>query len=86
MSGRVRVTREGRGLRQYGKEMRCSYGTRINVRESSSAEGSYVWLFMEQQFYSDQPVKDASAHLSVKQARELVRRLQTWLDDVEAPR
>lgn len=76
----MRITKDCRGFREYGT-VTCSYGTTLRVKESSSAEGPHVWLFVS----SDprrlrEPEGEASAHLTRRQAKALVARLQAWLD------
>jgi len=83
MSDRVRKFKRGdRGFYSYGKPMKCEYGNTIHVYESSACVPR-VWLSIDMdliQFPKSEPGR-AVAHLSPKQAREVVRRLETWLED-----
>lgn len=78
--------RGGRGFHTYGKEMRCTYRTRIQVYESSAASGPHLWLKLEtdREMLGKQPQGEGTAHLNPKQARMLIDRLQTWLDEIPA--
>jgi len=82
---RVRITkRNDRGFHQYGKDSTCTYGTTIRVYESSSAEGPHLWLELQN---GDELMRKAitgyaSAHLNQQQAEYLIRRLQTWVDEI----
>ena len=81
---KVRLFKSNRGFYQYGALMQCTYGTTARVVESSSAEGPHLWLFMDEHggtLTRHEPGK-ASMHLNQWQARDLIRRLQTWLDQV----
>jgi hypothetical protein len=75
--GIERIERGDRGFLGYGSPLTCSYGTSIEVYESSSAEGPHAWLKMRQGDRSE-----AFAHLSEEQARALVARLSAWLEDI----
>lgn len=72
--------RGDRGFHQYGEDQHCTYGTRIRVYESSAASGPHVWLAL----YESAPLDMAcaGAHLNETQARELIARLQAWLDEI----
>jgi hypothetical protein len=73
----------GRGLVRYGPPLHCTYGTEITVQTSSAAMGRHAWLRLEQDA-SCLKSGNASAHLNEQQVRELIRRLQTWLEDPKA--
>lgn len=79
----VRITGRrigGRGIGIVGTPVQCSYGTTIVVRESSSVE-PHVWLDLRcGQALKREAPGEAVAHLNVAQAREVVRRLRTWID------
>lgn len=82
----VRVTKRGDcGFHQYGADHICTYGTTISVYESSSAEGPHCWLNLKNGPELSGPYADpheGTAHLNPEQARLLIRRLQTWLDEI----
>lgn len=82
----VRILKRGdRGFHGYGKPMTDSYGSVLEVYESSSAEGPHVWLSVDSSSWeNDQRAKRGSgtAHLNAAQARDLIARLQTWLDEI----
>jgi len=76
----VRITKTSdRGFHQYGTLAADSYGITFRVIESSSASGPHVWLFIV-------PTPDIQygncLHMNKKQATELIRRLQTWIDEI----
>lgn len=81
--------RGDRGFHGYGKPFKDSYGGELAVYESSSAEGPHVWLKIDAPWnktgHLGAPMPDhhsATAHLNAKQALELIRRLQTWMDEI----
>jgi hypothetical protein len=78
------VKRGDRGFHGYGEPFRDSYGAELNVYESSSAEGPHVWLKVacDPMVLRDQPPGVGTAHLNEEQARALIARLQTWLDEI----
>jgi hypothetical protein len=81
----VRIYKRGdRGFHGYGKPMRCEYRTEIEVYESSSASGPHVWLSLkvDPTVLRQQPSGEAVAHMNAKQARDLIARLQTFVDEI----
>ena len=52
-----------------------SYNNVVRIQESSSAEGSYCWIFVDDH-KSDNP---PGAHLSIEQAKKLVEALQSFI-------
>ncbi len=81
----ARIYKRGdRGFHGYGKPMRCTYRTEIEVYESSSASGPHVWLNVkcDPAVLSKQEPGEGTAHLNEKQARALIDRLQTWVDEI----
>lgn len=78
------VTRGDRGFHGYGGSVVCTYGTTVMVYESSSALGPHVWLNVKVDplRLTDQPAGEGAAHLNEEQARALVARLQTWIDEI----
>lgn len=77
----IRITaRNDRGFHQYGDPVSCSYGTLIDVYESSSAEGPHCWLKLTHGPLMGQG--EAFAHLNESQARSVIARLQAWLDEI----
>ena len=79
---RCRITKTERGFHNYGRPVHCTYGTEVWVRESSSADGPHVWMFLKEDrsVLPSTPPGEAACHLNASQAREVIRRLQTWLD------
>lgn len=71
------LKRGDRGFHGYGKPFKDSYGTEVEVYESSSAEGPHVWVKADPSM-----TPAAHLHLNAKQALELIRRLQTWMDEI----
>lgn len=65
----------GRGLLDY-LVMRDSYGSKITIRTSSSAEGPHVWIFHEHEIY-----KKVSPHLTPYQAERVAKALIRWAKD-----
>lgn len=79
------IERSDRGFHQYGEEpVRCTYGTSVEVYESSSAEGPHVWLKLlcDSHVLSNQAAGEGTAHLNEAQAREVIARLQAWVDEI----
>jgi hypothetical protein len=77
--------RNDRNFHGYGREaLRCTYNSEIRVYESSAASGPHVWLNIrcDPRVLRDQPPGEGTAHLNEEQARDLVDRLQTWLDEI----
>ena len=78
----VRIYRRGdRGFHAYGRPFECSYGTLMEVYESSSAEGPHCLLAMWSLPQLTGNAGEALAHLTPEQAEALVARLRTWLDE-----
>jgi len=79
-----RLTRGDRGFVGYGEPVHCTYGTAIEVYESSSAEGPHIWLALRQDLrvLRNFAAGEAHAHLSAEQARLVIARLQAFLDDI----
>ena len=77
--------RNDRGFHGYGREpLRCTYDSEIRVYESSVASDPHVWLNIvcNPRVLRDQPPGEGTAHLNEQQARDLIDRLQTWLDEI----
>ncbi len=73
-----RVVDNDRNLGRYAK-FTDTYGAEVKVAQSSNASGSHVWIFVKGG--AANAGKDAAAHLSVEQAREVVGALTEWLED-----
>jgi len=83
-SGKVKIVSRGdRGFHGYGEEQVCTYGSRIDVYESSAASGPHVWLSVEVST-PGRTSGAAHAHLNEEQARVLIARLRAWLDEIPA--
>lgn len=80
----IEITENQRGFHQYGEPVVCTYGSTIRVYESSAAMGPHVWLNVKCDGVSlhDQPEGEGTAHLNEEQARELIARLQAWVDEI----
>jgi hypothetical protein len=80
----VRITkRNDRGFHQYGETQVCSYGSHIDVYESSAASGPHVWIKINERAWCTRPeLGEATAHLNPEQARLLIERLQVWLKEI----
>lgn len=81
------LERGDRGFHGYGEPFTDSYGAEIEVYESSSAEAPHVWLNIvgptgDGRSNASNPPGTATAHLSEDEARALIARLQTWLDEI----
>ena len=72
-------------------EIECSYGSKIQVYESSAASGPHLWLGIDSRAWAN-PDHDAykqqfeaqgTAHLTLDQARDLSNRLQTAIAFME---
>jgi hypothetical protein len=76
----VKVTKiNDRGFHQYGTACEDTYGNTFRVVESSAATDPHVWLFI----YPSVSMPEGDAlHLSEKNVEELIRRLQTWVDEI----
>jgi len=78
-----------RGLKTYGRPVRCTYGTEIVVRQSSAAGAPRLWLFVKESgnllegSIRDRAYGKAAVHLSRAQAQGLVARLTAWLKDLK---
>ena len=85
---RVRIYKRGdRGFHGYGRPIKDSNGGTVNVYESSAASGPHVWLNIDASVWfhprrSESKPHDTSAHLNAAQARELIARLETWLEEI----
>jgi hypothetical protein len=69
-----------RGFHTYGlRPIECIHGGTLVVREASSVCPS-VWIFAEEG-PGMQPRGSTGIQLKKKQAEELIRRLQKWIDE-----
>ena len=71
------------GPHQYGRTLRCDYGTEVEVWRSSGSTDS-VWLRLAMRPHEGGAVFSpgrASALLRRRQVEALVRHLQAWLKD-----
>lgn len=84
-----------RGIQDYGEPVTCLYGSKVTVRDSSSAEHIACWLRIDDRSWSsrmddegrDQGPKSkndcSSAHIDVERAKAIVASLQTWINRAE---
>lgn len=86
MADTIQITENARGFHVYGEPVVCTYGSRVSVYESSSANGPHVWLNIEcdPNILSKLKEGEGTAHLSADQAREVIARLQAWLDEISS--
>ncbi len=75
--------RGDRGFHGYGEPMKDTYGSLLEVYESSAAGGPHVWVKVDASAWdrSGEPAR-ATAHLNVEQARALIARVQAFLDEI----
>jgi hypothetical protein len=61
-----------------------SYCARVRVKESSSAEGPHVWIFIEGGIIEvgSSEINDGSAHLNIEQAKHVRDALSKWIDEI----
>lgn len=80
----IKITSSERGFHDYGESVVDSYGTTFYVRESSSASGPHVWVFVEENLmiFTRAEAGKASLHLDKDQAQALITRLQAWLNEI----
>jgi hypothetical protein len=75
--------RGDRGFHGYGEPFKDTYGSVLEVYESSAAGGPHVWLKVNTSAWDTTPEHaEAIAHLNPEQARALIARLQTWLHEI----
>ena len=73
--------RDHRGFKIYGM-VTDSYESEIQVKESSGVGRPKVWVFA----YNDpERMKNPSPHLTVEQAKELIKVLEEFIRDAEDP-
>jgi hypothetical protein len=83
MSEPVKIIDRGdRGFHGYGEPFKCTYGTEVEVYESSAAINPHVWLKLTQGGSLHFEDGEGVAHLDEEQARALIARLQAWLDEI----
>lgn len=73
--------RDQRGFSIYG-ETKHSYGGTVTVKQSSSAEGDYCWIFIHNEG-TQLNQTSASAHLSRAQARRVMVALGKFLEETK---
>jgi len=72
----VEVTTTKRGFHVYGEAITTRHDEKIHVYESSNATGPHVWLAVV-----DHALGNPAVELNPTEARDVITRLQTWLDD-----
>ena len=67
-----------RGFTSFGV-FKCTYGTNVRVKESSAASKPHIWLFLDEDHAVMERSKkgEAAAHLTLANARRLIRNLET---------
>lgn len=77
------VVRGDRGFHGYGAEpLVCTYGSKVEAYESSSAHGPHCWLKIDASAWDPECDRPVTAHLDEAKAREVVARLQARLDEI----
>ena len=71
------MKKDQRGFYIYS-EFKDSYGSSIQIKESSSAMGPRVWIFCNR----EGTIEDPAPHLNVTQAKRLIKGLQKFIDQV----
>ena len=79
------MKKTNRGFKIYG-EYKDSRKNKIRIQESSSAEGSYCWIFVEDSSGQDAIIhlgkpQSISPHLSKKQAKRIANALLRFADE-----
>ncbi len=74
----AKVTRTERGFRIYADFN--GYGKYVHVIKSSSAEGDYVWIYLEVDKHAPTGEHIAGAHLTKDQAQKVIDALQDFID------
>lgn len=75
-----------RGLRDYGSPVECLYGSKVSIRDSSSADHVACWLNVDDRsWFGDHEglANCMSAHIDVERAKAIVSRLRRWIDVAE---
>lgn len=85
--GEVPILERGdRGFHGYGEPFNDSYGSVLEVYESSAASGPHVWLKIDASAWdhdrAHSKMHEATAHLDPEQAYALIRRLEAWLAEI----
>lgn len=74
----------GRGFAVYGR-VTDSRNTKVRVQESSAVGRPHAYVFVEGDPTVYPDVRDASPHLSVEQAQELIAALQRFVEHAASP-
>ena len=72
----IPITENARGFHIYGEPVETGYGHTVSVYESSAASGPHVWMRV------NGADGDVCAHMDEAQARGVIARLQTWVDEI----
>jgi len=84
-----------RGIQNCGEPVTCLYGSKVTVRDSSSAEHVACWLRIDDSSWSSRmddegrrigpkvSGDESSAHIDVERAKAIVSSLQTWINRAE---
>lgn len=78
-----RTVNNDRGLGDYGDPVTCRYGSIVSVRDSSSADDACCWLRIDGSSWLDHRSNpyDVSAHLNIEGAKDVIARLQAFVDE-----
>lgn len=71
------MKRDERGWRVYA-ELRDAYGADVLVKQSSSAEGSHLWIFVKGGGITN---NDGASHLTRAQAKRVRAAIDKWLKE-----
>jgi len=81
------VTLQARVAELDGRPWRFTYGTEIEIFESSAAPADHLWLSLltDTNVLTRQEVGEGTAHLHREQVEKLAAQLRAWLDDHPRP-
>lgn len=82
---KVEILKRGdRGFHGYGPPFQDTYGSVIEVYESSAATKAHVWLKINSSSWIKNldAIGEGTAHLNIEQTQALIDRLQTFLDEI----
>jgi hypothetical protein len=66
---------------RYGQPLHCAIDTEIGVYSSAAAGRPMAWLKLQSLAMFGDERGESHASLDVKTVKELIRRLQTWVDE-----
>ena len=72
----IPIMETARGFQIYGEPVATDYGHTVTVYESSAASGPHVWMRVTGEG------GDTHAHMDETQTRDVIARLQAWVDEI----